>query len=240
LALQHAIANGDEPALLLNVSDLTIRLCDGEDGRGVTLENLEIVGDFCKARRFSNLVFKQCHFWQADLRDALFSECAFVDCEFGDIVIDRNTSFERSRLVNSPIASLEFDGDTHFAPTDIVDVLSQRGLTVEQDVGSIASQPRVRPVSREVLKVLNAFVKASTRSTDIAVEEMEEQLDRVAVRRVVKEGIKYDILKVVNKTASGRRKTFVRFGVDRHRLMQGVAGPVGDLRMDQFWNALEE
>jgi hypothetical protein len=236
--LQALVESDAEPVLRLNVSELAARLCDSFDGHDISLHDLEFVGDSCAARHYRNLNFSACHFWHADLTSTVFENCAFTQCDFGDILIDDKTSFAGSRLIHTEIANVDVGDERLFVPSDIADVLREKGLLVPDDQPLGSSDIKTRDVSRDRLRAVNAFVKASTKTWDVAMEEMEDRLGKPA-REVIRAALKYEVMKQVPKSTSGPHKTFVRFNVDREKLMQGVEGPVGDSRIDGFWSQLE-
>lgn len=239
-ALQTTLADSADSVLRANVSDLTARLCDRQENAGVELRCLEFVGESCKMRRFDLVRFENCQFWHADLSGSCFSQCVFDGCEFGDVLIDTDTSFRGSRFVNVSVASVQCEGDEFYAPTDIRRVFEDRGVAFEPSEQSLEEPTSVvRPVDRERFRVITVFVRASSKTLDVAVEEVSEHLPPRAVRDVLRVGLETEVLKTVQKTTSGPRKTFVRFAVDRQRLTEGIRGPVGDARIDEFWTRLE-
>jgi len=81
-------------------------------------------------------------------------------------------------------------------------------------------------------------VKASDRTRDVAVEELEENRGDVAAV-IAKYGTETGVMRPINKGVRGPKKQFVRFSVNRERLLRGQVGVVGDEATDTFWAALE-
>jgi len=238
-SLLALIERADDATLRGNVSDLAARFCDKQDCSGMTLANLDFVGDSCRGRQYENLRFDHCHFWHADLSQSRFLNCEFSGCEFGDVLIDSHTMFTKSRISSCDISSIELSDERFFDPTDIRRVFEAKGGAIVEDQPPIQEAPS-RIIDRDTMRAVNALIKASTKTWDVAVEELEDHVGRAAVRNVIKAGMKNDVLREVEKHTSGPRKTFVRFTVDRDKLLQGAKSPTGEARIDAFWSALED
>jgi len=71
------------------------------------------------------------------------------------------------------------------------------------------------------------------------VEDMVEQYGELA-GIVANVGIRTSVLKNVEKDTSGPKKTFVRFKVDRDKLLKGQANKIGDPVIDEFWQEMQK
>ncbi len=81
------------------------------------------------------------------------------------------------------------------------------------------------------------MVRKSERTCDIVLEEFEEDWGSVA-RKVVRSALKIGVMRAVQRDASGPKKTFVRFAVDRQRLLRGQGFLTKDATIDGFWDSL--
>jgi hypothetical protein len=72
----------------------------------------------------------------------------------------------------------------------------------------------------------------------VAIEDLAEDYGDIATT-VAKYGIETNVLREIVKGVRGPKKRFVRFRVDRERLLRGQLAPVGDEPTDAFWAALE-
>jgi hypothetical protein len=136
------------------------------------------------------------------------------------------------------IRSLDVLDTPVFAPDEIGERLSWFGAIVEKPnvvAGQLAAECRVSP---EVASCVSKFVRASERTCDVAVEDMEQSCGSLA-QAVAREGIQAGVLREIAKAVSGPRKSFVRFKVDRDRLLKGQLGRTGDEATDKFWQGLE-
>jgi len=239
-SLQSLLQESGDAILKSNVSILVARLCD-KATPGVQLADMEFIGDSCRGRHYTDVDFRSCHFWHADLCGTVFTHCNFAECEFADVLLDSATSFAGSLATGCTLSSVQVDDEHYFSPAAICDVLREKGLRIpEPEISEAANTPPVRTVARDRVKAVNAFIRASMKTWDVAVEDVEEQIGRSPTKDVVRAALRNDVLREVSKSTSGPRKTFVRFTVDRDKLMRGAAGPIGDTRIDTFWSALEE
>jgi hypothetical protein len=88
-------------------------------------------------------------------------------------------------------------------------------------------------VTDEFLTCLESLVRASERTCDVVIEEVDEEPR--ALRFITKTGLQIGIIKNVKRDASGPRKHFIRFAVDREKLLRGQAGSTGNNQIDNFW-----
>lgn len=239
--LNGILAEGAEGSAASNSGHLSAaRVKDWTDGSRLTIAGHLFSGEEFKTGHYRDITFARCNFWEIDLRGSAFENCVFDGCSLGDVLIDRKCSLKRCRITGSRVTNLDVSGERSFyAPDDIAKFLTSLGALVET---SIVASPRVapsaRPVREDVVRCIGRFVKASERTTDVAVEDIEEVCGPVA-RTVAKIAIKCGVLREVNRSVSGPRKTFVRFRVDKQKAMQGQAGATRDAAVDLFWDELQ-
>lgn len=229
---------GDQ-TLADNVGRLCGRVLSGRsDAESLTVRGFTFVGESLAGVDFENVIFDACGFWQADLSKAKFTDCSFAQCRFGDIHTDGATSFAGSVFRECEVRSLDVRGErTYFAPEEIASILQRAGAKV--DVAA-APAPPVPPQVRtreDVVECVGRFVRASQRTTIVAVEDMEEQCGALA-KAVSRSGLESGVLREDVRSAAGPRKTFVRFEVDRSLLLRGGTERTRNAQIDAFWDEL--
>lgn len=231
--------------LAANMSDVTGlmnlgRLCaeviaERSPESAIRIAGMAFAGEAFCGKAMSRVEFSQCRFWHVDLSGASFESCVFEKCDLGDVRVDDGTQFEDTRLVDCEIASLESaDGRTAFVPEEIGVWLTGQGAVVEMPgQGGIKEPPRPE-VDEKVKQCITRFVRQSERTCDVAVEEMAERAGSVA-EEIARLGVEAGVLRSVSRDASGPRKKFVRFAVDRGEFLRGQSGRVGNSEIDGFW-----
>jgi hypothetical protein len=199
------------------------------------------VGDPFSGGAYSNIEFVECHFWHLDASGTKFKTCRFLTCTFGDMRIDAVTRFDGCIFDDSPITSIDVSGTwSLFSPTAIAARMRTLGA---QFSTAVAPQEDIRPdveVSADVSKCVERFLRASERTCDVAVEDIEDegQPHGPFAKVVAQVGLKTNVLKMVAKTVHGKKKTFVRFRIDRQSLLPGQNRMTGDHAIDLFWKEL--
>jgi len=223
-----------------NLSSNLANLCTGlvadyDPKTEVVLSRLPFVGDLFSNHLFTDVSFVDCDFWHVDFKGTKFEKCRFQRCKFGDVLIDEGTSFVKTEFDSATtILSVELSGRGRFyAPTEIEGHLKKVGGIFPVRTAAVRTAAICR-VNSDVALTVGRFVRASERTTDVAVEDMEEQYGDVAPA-IAKAGIRTKTMKKVDKQTKGPKKTFVRFGVDRDALLQAQAIPSSDPAIEAFW-----
>jgi len=195
-------------------------------------------GESLRARAYTNLAFKSCSFWEADLKDSVFKECLFIDCEFGNILINRESQFQGSRLASCRFSGLQIEGGgAAYSPSEIERALRQKGATLESP--RAAAAPVAKRTNEAVSELVEEIVRRSERTCDVALEDLEESSPYLA-GKVLRAGERTGVMKKTTRTTSGPKKTFYRFQVDRNELMRGQGALVEDATINDFWRALAD
>jgi hypothetical protein len=224
-----------------NIAHVCGRILDGYHPAGLLeLRKQTFEGDVLRGRKYRRIRFTECEFWHLDIAATELLECQFVGCQFGDIRIDEQTRMNRTAFdAASHLVSVELlQGTTVFAPEQIAERLRKMGADVappREELTVSASGPRV---ALRVVACVERYVKASERTCDVAIEDLAEDYGDIATT-VAKYGIETNVLREIVKGVRGPKKRFVRFRVDRERLLRGQLAPVGDEPTDAFWAALE-
>jgi hypothetical protein len=207
--------------------------------RRLTLSSQLFFGEALKGGFYESIRFENCEFWNVDLSDTALVKCEFIDCDFGDVRVSQKTRFQESDFTESRFVRIEQeDGSAVYAPQDVETVLERMGAKRRAVSAPSVAVSKARAVSEELRQGVERLVKASIRTCDVAVEEMEERYGK-SVKKIVGAGLKVGVLRQVEKDTRGPKKTFVRFQVDKPRLLSGQAGPTGERMIDEFWKELE-
>jgi hypothetical protein len=238
--LSAILQEGAEGTASLNAGRISAAILrEWSDGARIVLEGQTFSGETLRNGTYSRVTFRKCSFWEIDLSGGRFEDCVFDSCNFGDVLIDRKCSMRGCRLTQTRIANLDVvDERSLYAPDEVSKFLSDLGAIVDVPVATPIRPAPPRRIKPDVVRCLEKFVKASNRTTDVAVEDIEELCGPVA-RTVAKIGLKNDVLREVNKSVSGPRKTFVRFRVDKNKALRGQGGATGDSSVDRFWDEIE-
>jgi hypothetical protein len=220
-----------------NASRLIAGLLDGYF-KGFTVQKLEFSGECLAGRNFRNIQFADCDFWYVNICNSVFQECKFVRCKLSSLQMNKRTLLTDTVFDESQALAVEReeDGQALFDPIEVENALKQRGaiFPLREETRPL---PPPRVLSQDVKSCVRKLVKASETSCDIVIEEMEERLGNIA-RIVTKAAIKCGVLRSVTRDASGPRKTFVRFKVDRELLLRGECVKTGTREIDDFWDSL--
>jgi len=230
-----ATAMRDNDSATENLALIAARLlADVVPDQECKLVNLTFVGEALACAKYINLGFENCRFWHVDLSASSFQNCTFTGCGFGDVRVNQATSFGGSTFTKCTFASLEGVGAlTRFSPEDVARGLEELGATVTQPPRPVAPVPAVVPVPIEFIECLEAFVRASEKTCDFSVEEV--CTENRAGNLIARMGTEAGVLRDVKKQVGGPKRRFLRFNVDRERLLRGQAGATGDDRIDTFW-----
>lgn len=227
-----------EEAVVPNVGQITGRLLGGHRQLGVAeVKGQTFVGQALSGGDFRMIEFAQCRFWHLDLSETTFEHCVFRNCKIGDVLLSGKTSFKDCKMIESVPRAVEVEDDrTFYAPDEIAELLRRRGAAVLVEEVAEPQEVYLR-AGREVGDCVERVVRRSEKTCDVALEDLGELKAKI-VKDVVKIGLETGVMKEVSRDASGPKKQFVRFGVDRERLLWGQAASSGDERIDSFWELL--
>ena len=198
--------------------------------RKIFIGNALIGGKYSEAR------FVECQFWHVDLSGAKFQKCTFVGCEFGDLRVSGDTRFDGSTLDRCQFTNVDVSTQmTVFAPEEIEKTLAGMGAKTVKPPGT-EPPPKKPRVTVDAIKCVERFLRASERTCDVAIEDVEEDCKEAGA--VARAGLQAGLFRSVSKQARGPKKTFVRFTTDREKVLPGQLTPTGDSAIDAFWNDL--
>lgn len=240
-SLNEMPSGTSDTVLTKNVAHVFGKILDGYDSaHWIEIKKQSFEGDMLRNGIYEKVRFVECQFWYLDATGSKFSNCQFVDCVFGDVLVDDRTQMVGTRFKNCRIASIEAeDHGAAFAPEQIAERLRRLGAEVEVSTDVEQATPRRQRVREDVSMCVQKFVKASERTCDVAIEDVEEYCGPTA-SAVARFGMETGVLREIVKGVSGPKKTFVRFKVDRERLLRGQVGATGDGATDLFWAGLEK
>ncbi|HSE59336.1 MAG TPA: hypothetical protein VLA99_11590, partial [Nitrospiraceae bacterium] len=208
--------------------------------QSIELNKYSFLGDIFTGATIQNVHFYHCDFWHLDLTRTRLHICEFKNCRFGDILTDPETIMDGTVFSECEIARIETkDGSISFSPDDIDSTLEGLGAKIHQPPQAQEYKPPVPCIQKEVLRSIHKFVKASEHTCDVAIQDIEEQCGTTAPQ-VAKLGLRRRIFREVTRPTSGPKKTFVRFQVDRDKLLRGQAEVTGDSSIDEFWKDIQK
>jgi hypothetical protein len=124
-----------------------------------------------------------------------------------------------------------------YAPEDIDQLLQSYGSTLKDTKSKFEIPEKKNHPSEEAIQCVERFVKISEKTCDVPVEEIEETCGRIT-KSIVRIGLSRGIIKEMNKGASGPKRRFIRFAVDREKLLRGQIERTRDPVIDRFWDEL--
>jgi len=237
--LDQVRAGGGDGIREQNVAALLSRVLDErEDEERVVIRSQVFVGESLRRRRLHRIDFTGCRFWHVDLCATSLVDCHFAACQFGDIKIDDETLFSGSEFTGCGFGSLEgSDGLTVYAPASILLHIKRMGGQTGV-VTATSEQPANPPrAAAEAIRIVERFVRASERTCDVAVDEMEEKFGWDA-KTVAKVALEKGVARAISKGVAGPRREFIRFCVDREKLRKGSHLKTGVEPIDSFWDQL--
>lgn len=231
-----------EGTLGSNLAELCARALKGYEPReNISIHRLTFVGDALSDGTYKRVQFEDCSFWQIDLTGSRLESCSFRSCTFSEMRVDRDSRLEGTEFVDCRIASLQLDDDRSlFAPEDIGAFLKSLGARiVETRPVPPVREDRGTKIDDLVLRSIERYIKLSQRTCDVAVEDVAEDYGSVAAI-VAKIGVGAGLFKEVDKATSGPKKTFVRFRVDRQKVLRGQLAGTGEPPIDRFWSEIRD
>lgn len=207
----------------------------------VMLRGLPFTGESLRARSYSEVRFEACNFWDIDLSSTTFEHCTFEGCGFAGVQVDKGTKLTGSVLAEDcRLTNLEITDDhSLFAPDAIAAWIGSAGGRWNRlDRDEMAADRRTPGVREDVIHVVERYVKMSRRTWDVAISDVEEKEGEELARAVARVGVDTAVLRPAERATSGPRKSFVRFQVDRDRLLRGQIESTGDSAIDRFWDRL--
>lgn len=239
-ALATAVSLAKTPSLSSVVRSnlallLGVLLADHKES--TELRGMVFVGEALRGHTYCAVAFLKCEFWQLDVSGTIFDHCRFVDCRFGEMLLDAKTRFSNSLISGGGVQAIERqDGTTLYEPDQIFTVLEERGARVERTLQRPLHPQPAAFIDPEATQAVAKMVRRSQRASDLPTEDIEGMFSEG--RKLLRIGLESGVLKDHPKRTSGPRKSFVRFQVDRQLLLRGQSEPTGDARIDDFWAAL--
>ncbi len=223
-----------ETMIASNTAMLVAALLRDHKGK-TTVTKKTFIGNALIRGAYSDVSFKECNFWNVDITGARFQRCTFTSCRFGDLRLDATTRLDGTVLDDCAFTSMEFSGGaTVFSPSEIQKELARIGAKVITATNAVDNTgPRIHPGA---IQCVERFLRASERTCDVAIEDLEEESDEAST--VANIGLRTGIFRGVSKPTSGPKRTFIRFKIDRERLLSGQLSNSGDAMIDEFWNEL--
>ena len=222
-----------------NATLLAARLLDGQTA-DLELKREAFAGDSLAGGTFRNLSFIACKFWYLDISGTTLEGCRFLDCEFADVRTDSRTSLRNSRLEGCTLTSIEVVGErTVFSPGEIEVALQNLGASV--GIGETAKKEEgpKRSVASNATDCVEELVRLSERTCDVSTHEIDDAFGKVG-RWTMRTAREEGVLRNVEKNVSGPHREFVRFTVDREKLLRGQLERTGKAEIDSFWDRVRE
>jgi hypothetical protein len=211
---------------------------------GLELQHLDFVHTDFSNLRFERCRFVQCTFMGVTLAGTAFDDCIADRCTFADIAIDRST---RLGIVGvdalTAVGGLyDLDDDEAiFVPTAIAERLRRAGLGAAPNE-TAAAVPALGDNATKVVAVLQRMVRRFMRITLIAPDDDDSSSKRIfgdpawpVLRALL---LRHELIREETRSASGRRKIFIRPAVDFIALMARENerdGIDANHRLDAFW-----
>ncbi len=223
-----------ETVVASNAALLIAALLRDHKGK-VEVAKKTFIGNALIGGAYADVRFVDCQFWHVDLTGARFQRCTFDGCKFGDLRVDGDTRFDHSILDKCSFTSVDYGGAyTVFSPIEIEKMLARMGAkTIAAAVAPAVPKPRVHT---DAIKCVERFLRASERTCDVGIEDIEEDSEEAST--VASIGLRTGVLRPISKPASGPKRTFVRFKIDREKLLPGQVQKTGDSAIDDFWNEM--
>ena len=230
--------NGDETTST-NLAHLCAQLLnDHQPEQEIELHSHIFSGEALTKGQYQLINFHECKFWYIDLSDTYFRNCKFFNCTFGDLNINDNTIMENIHFSDCTFSSIHLPKKSAiYAPEDIDQLLQSYGSTLKDTKSKFEIPEKKNHPSEEAIQCVERFVKISEKTCDVPVEEIEETCGRIT-KSIVRIGLSRGIIKEMNKGASGPKRRFIRFAVDREKLLRGQIERTRDPVIDRFWDEL--
>jgi hypothetical protein len=225
--------------LRLNVGNLLPRILTGLDCSSVVVfKMLRFSGDSLRGLKLTGLVFSECSFATIDISQTEFQNCEFSRCEFDSIVVSEGTALTGSCLDGCTVGALNLaeKDRTFYSPREINERLILLGATLTTE-NSAPERVLADDIDEAVIDVVERLVKASNKGWDICVEEFTERYGRLG-QQVIDYALECGVLRTWNRAVAGPRKHFVRFQIDRNRLLQALRESNIDPDLEKFWRGL--
>lgn len=146
-----------------NAGALIAPLLSCSHERKIELVELVFPPDALKARKISNVAFKDCYFRPTPMRGPLLKDCIFQDCEFEFLDLNADDSFEGCSLLNTRIHSISVCRSgvlyDYYAPDEISTQIERLGFKVESQrvMLEMVASDRTDEDLRIVEKALQTF-----------------------------------------------------------------------------------
>ena len=222
-----------------NIGALAIRILDGLDKNGRTLDGFYFMGDSLEGRRLQGVEFVECTFGGSSLDQSELTDVNFIGCSFDELDLTGDTKLKRVRMRDCDVSRVTHaEGEYIYGPERISSILSGVGFRVDGrdakkggEIGSVVEYVERDERAAVAVRALRTFLRAS------AVNEV--TLDRWLG---AKSGIFFDdVLPLMVSRGILREVEFRGRGQKQRRFKLGVPMlQVGERLADPNWNSLAE
>lgn len=220
-----------------NSSDIVIRLLNGVDGKGLTIENLVFGSDALRDRKISNICFRDCYFSPTSLELSNISNCSFVNCKFAQIRVFDSTSYNNILSDSSTVEVLTLEARDleTWDPAEIRYELEALGVKYVGIMGDEEGASVKEPDHeiRDVEKIIRYFM----RSTHISESVMRIKLGargQIFIDQTLPLLLKQGIMEEIENRGGGDQRRF-KLSISLQKLNESIASANGS-----FSNFLEK
>lgn len=230
-------ANMNHGQLLVPMLDVRLRPAEAASPlpnvSGSTLSGQTFLG-----RRLVGQTFSECKFWNCEMEGSYIENTQFVSCVFAGVSFDDKSTLVGVSFQQCEFERFRFGEEPVFEPGGIERRLEKMGARIIRPQAPAAATPAPWRPSEEVSQCLEWIVDRSVDTCDVAEEVIVDKFGKLG-KRVVRLGLETGVLKLnPTKNAGGPRKTFVRFEVDRERLMRTFAADGSAI--GRFWKGVRD
>ena len=222
-----------------NLGQLIARLLPyAKEDDHISVSRLLIGGSVMKAQSYHDVTFIDCNFFECDISGAILNACRFINCRWSDIEIKSDPTMNDCVFVDGKFEIVNVSGRMLFQPAAIQAYFTSIGARFERTAERVVVTPKPFNISQDIVECVAYFIHKSTKTWFVTTEEIEEKFGEIA-RDVARAAQRNGIMNPVTKQKQGRPKSFMRFVVDRTKLMHGLDGSVSDANIVNFWRDLE-
>jgi len=228
--------------LRANLGILLPQILDGAKCEGVIVfRGIIFSGDTLSGTNLSGVVFSECSFVNIDLADTSLSACEFFRCKFDTVAISETTVLAGSHLEGCDVGALHLSNreKTFYSPQEITERIVLLGATVGSTEELIQERVLADDIPADAIDVVERLVRASNKGWDVCIEEFSEKWGPLGAA-AIDIALRYKILRTWNRDTGGPRRHFVRFQIDRNRLLQSLREPSVESQIEGFWRDLAQ
>lgn len=150
-----------------NCGSLIVRLLSEVDAKGLEIQGIAFPSDALRDRKLTNLTFRHCFFVPTSVELSTFSNCAFIDCHFGQLRIYNSSEFKDVAFDETSVDSIRLvdqDADV-WDPSSVRVQLELRGVKFPQTgqpiIDEVAASGKVDQELRDLEKLLRYFMRST-------------------------------------------------------------------------------